>query len=124
MLAAGADVRSPEPRCRPGRAGAEPIGPARAEPPVTDRARPAPAPKPAAPRPTADAGRRRSGRAAQPWVEPNGDVCPDDAPGEGEARQSKIFHVPGRLNYDRTNPDRCYHDAAAAEADGLRPAKR
>jgi hypothetical protein len=28
------------------------------------------------------------------------------------------------MNYDRTNPDRCYRDADAAEADGLRAAKR
>jgi hypothetical protein len=28
------------------------------------------------------------------------------------------------LNYDRTVPDRWYRDAAAAEADGLRVAKR
>jgi hypothetical protein len=28
------------------------------------------------------------------------------------------------LNYLRTRPDRCYRDADAAEADGLRAAKR
>jgi micrococcal nuclease len=37
---------------------------------------------------------------------------------------SKIFHVPGGLSYDRTVPDRCYVDAAEAEADGFRAAKR
>ena len=37
---------------------------------------------------------------------------------------SKIFHLPGMANYERTHPDRCYVDAAEAEADGLRPAKR
>ena len=37
---------------------------------------------------------------------------------------SKIFHAPGQLNYDRTTPDRCYVDATAAQADGLRAAKR
>jgi hypothetical protein len=37
---------------------------------------------------------------------------------------SKIFHVPGGLSYDRTKPDRCYRDPAAAEADGLRQAVR
>jgi hypothetical protein len=37
---------------------------------------------------------------------------------------SKIFHLPGMANYERTNPDRCYLDPGAAEADGLRPAKR
>ena len=33
---------------------------------------------------------------------------------------SGIYHVPGGVNYERTKPDRCYVDAAAAEADGLR----
>ena len=28
------------------------------------------------------------------------------------------------LNYERTHPDRCYRDAAAAEADGLRKSAR
>ena len=37
---------------------------------------------------------------------------------------SGIYHVPGGGNYDRTKPDRCYVDADAAEADGLRAAKR
>ena len=37
---------------------------------------------------------------------------------------SGIYHLPGMLAYTRTNPDRCYRDAASAEADGLRPAKR
>jgi len=32
--------------------------------------------------------------------------------------------VPGGLAYERTAPDRCYRDAAAAEADGFRPSKR
>jgi hypothetical protein len=36
---------------------------------------------------------------------------------------SGIFHVPGGANYDRTRPDRCYADAGAAEADGLRASK-
>jgi hypothetical protein len=35
-----------------------------------------------------------------------------------------IYHLPGMLAYDRTQPDRCYRDAPAAEADGLRKAKR
>jgi hypothetical protein len=37
---------------------------------------------------------------------------------------SKIFHVAGGLNYERTRPDRCYRDPAAAEADGLRKSAR
>ena len=37
---------------------------------------------------------------------------------------SGIFHEPGGANYARTQADRCYASAEAAEADGLRPAKR
>jgi len=35
-----------------------------------------------------------------------------------------IFHVVGGLFYERNQPERCYRVPAAAEADGLRPAKR
>ena len=35
-----------------------------------------------------------------------------------------IFQVPGNFAYERTNPDRCYNRPNAAEADGLRAAKR
>ena len=37
---------------------------------------------------------------------------------------SKIFHLPGMFAYERTKPDRCYAAEDAAEADGLRKAKR
>lgn len=58
------------------------------------------------------------------WVEPTADgACPAGHPIKAKLT-SKIFHSPGQLNYDRTTPDRCYVDAAAAEADGLRAAKR
>ncbi|MEQ1788404.1 MAG: hypothetical protein ABL966_15235 [Acidimicrobiales bacterium] len=60
---------------------------------------------------------------APAWVEPAGGACPAGYPVKAKLA-SKIFHVPGGLSYDRTNPDRCYVDAAAAEADGLRAAKR
>lgn len=64
------------------------------------------------------------GTAGAPWTEPAGDgSCPDGYPVKAKMG-SKIFHSPGQLNYDRTTPDRCYVDAAAAEADGLRAAKR
>jgi hypothetical protein len=36
---------------------------------------------------------------------------------------SGIYHLPGSSVYARTRPDRCYVDAAAAEADGYRAAK-
>jgi len=61
---------------------------------------------------------------AAPWVEPADDgACPDTHPVKAKMA-SGIFHVPGGLNYPRTRPDRCYIDATAAEADGLRPSKR
>jgi hypothetical protein len=68
---------------------------------------------PAAPRPVAE----------RAWVEPIGDVCPTSHPVKAKLA-SKIFHLPGMANYERTKPDRCYVDAAAAEGDGLRAAKR
>jgi hypothetical protein len=58
-----------------------------------------------------------------PWVDPVDGECPPTHPVKAKL-SSKIFHVPGGLAYDRTAPDRCYRDAAAAEADGFRPAKR
>jgi hypothetical protein len=59
----------------------------------------------------------------QAWVDPDGSVCPTSHPVKAKLA-SKIFHLPGMLNYERTKPDRCYLDAAKAEADGLRAAKR
>ncbi len=58
-----------------------------------------------------------------PWVEPVDSECPPTHPVKAKM-SSGIFHVPGGAMYARTKPDRCYLDAAAAEADGLRPAKR
>jgi hypothetical protein len=62
-------------------------------------------------------------RVAAPWVEA-GD--PSALPGHPVKAKLKsgIYHLPGMLNYDRTVPDRWYRDAASAEADGLRAAKR
>ena len=57
------------------------------------------------------------------WVAPNGSsACPATHPVKAKMR-SGIYHEPGGANYDRTQPDRCYIDAAAAEADGLRRSK-
>jgi hypothetical protein len=55
--------------------------------------------------------------------EPVGGACPASHPVKGK-RASGIYHLPSGSSYDRTQPDRCYLDAAAAEADGLRAAKR
>jgi hypothetical protein len=60
---------------------------------------------------------------AQPWVDPVDGACPPTHPIKAKL-SSKIFHAPGGLAYDRTTPDRCYRDAASAEADGFRQAKR
>lgn len=73
-----------------------------------------------------EAGNGQVGAAAAAdrlWVEPDGAVCPSSHPVKAKL-SSSIFHLPGMTAYERTTPDRCYRDAAAAEADGLRPAKR
>jgi hypothetical protein len=57
------------------------------------------------------------------WIAPEGGTCPTSHPVKAKLK-SKLFHLPGMFAYDRTNPDRCYVDEAAAEADGLRRAKR
>ncbi len=80
-------------------------------------------PDPAAPGPTAPVVEEAVVAPVQAWVEPTGGVCPTTHPVKAKLR-SKIFHLPGMLAYERTNPDRCYADPEAAEADGLRPAKR
>jgi hypothetical protein len=58
------------------------------------------------------------------WIDPDdaGD-CPVSHPIKGKVRTG-IFHPPGAFAYGRTHADRCYRDAEAAEADGLRAAKR
>ena len=57
------------------------------------------------------------------WALPAEGECPDGFPIKVKLK-SGIFHQPGGLAYERTNPDRCYRDAATAEADGFRAAKR
>jgi hypothetical protein len=130
------DRRSPRP--------ATPSGPAtqRWDPipdttPVTIPEAPAPSPAkpskppakrtektPAAKEPAKEPTKRTESKPAPPWVEPTADgTCPDTHPVKAKMA-SGIYHVPGGLNYPRTRPDRCYIDAAAAEADGLRPSKR
>jgi len=57
------------------------------------------------------------------WVDPTDGTCPASHPLKANA-QSHIFHVPGGGSYDRTRAERCYAEAADAEADGFRQAKR
>jgi hypothetical protein len=61
--------------------------------------------------------------AVAPWVAPDGETCPATHPVKAKLA-SGIFHEPGGQLYDRTTPDRCYRDADAAIADGLRASKR
>ena len=96
--------------------------PAVAAPPIS-RAVPDPqAPRSSKAKPEAKT-KAKAKKATTAWVEPSGGVCPTSHPVKAKLA-SKIFHLPGMLNYERTKPDRCYQDAPAAEADGLRPAKR
>lgn len=57
------------------------------------------------------------------WVPAVDGACPVDYPIKAK-HSSEIFHSPEGASYERTAADRCYRDAEAAEADGLRPAKR
>lgn len=61
-----------------------------------------------------------SGRAPAPASDRD---CPADAPIKGNL-PSAIYHSPGDENYEMTNPERCFADAEAAEAEGFRPAAR
>ena len=53
--------------------------------------------------------------APAPWVDPDAGGCPSSHPVKAKLG-SGIFHLPGTSNYQRTNPDRCYVDAAAYAA--------
>lgn len=72
---------------------------------------------------TEPAGAQAAPPGGDGWVEPTDGACPASHPVKAKM-SSKIFHVEGGLNYERTHPDRCYRDAAAAEADGLRKSAR
>ena len=94
--------------------------PVKAAPVKKAAAKKAPAKKAAAKK---AAAKKAAAPAAAAWVDPDGDVCPTSHPVKAKLG-SKVFHLPGQLAYERTHPDRCYVDEAAAEADGLRKAKR
>jgi hypothetical protein len=59
---------------------------------------------------------------AAPWVQAVDGTCPVTHPVKVKVT-SGIYHLPGSRFYTRTRPERCYIDAAAAEADGYRAAK-
>ena len=84
--------------------------------PVTPTARPPTRPlTPRRPTRGAAAEARGSSRA--------GDVCPTSHPVKAKLA-SKIFHLPGIGDYDRTKPDRCYVDAGRGRGRRPAPAKR
>jgi hypothetical protein len=107
-----------------------------AQPPAESQWAPAPFPFPPIPRPAPTTRPHGNGDANSNGnsngngvgngngnsVEPVDGECPPTHPVKGKLA-SGIYHLPGGLNYARTRPDRCYTDAAAAESDGLRPAK-
>jgi hypothetical protein len=84
---------------------------------------PLPAPATAASAPRAVARPHLVSAAPAPWLDPDGRACPATHPVKAKLA-SGIFHVPGGASYERTAPDRCYVDPAAATADGLRRARR
>ncbi|HEY8547640.1 MAG TPA: hypothetical protein VIL36_21405 [Acidimicrobiales bacterium] len=87
---------------------------------ATPEAAPSAMEEEAAPAPAGD----EQGGADAAWLDPLEDgSCPPTHPVKAKL-SSRIYHVPGGLAYERTVPDRCYRDAAAAEADGFRAAKR
>lgn len=55
-------------------------------------------------------------------VAPNGRDCPDDHPIKGNL-PSRIYHRSGDPDFDNVNPERCFANAASAEADGFRPVR-
>lgn len=96
---------------------ADQTAPAPAEPAPASQADPMPAsPGAAVPAPESTSDGRR-------WADPVDGGCPDGYPIKVNER-SGIYHVPGGLSYERTNPTRCYADQASAEADGFRRSKR
>ena len=130
-----APIQVPEPDVEPAVPAAEPglvtVGdePLQGdELPTLVEPEPAPAAAPAAAK-KAPAKKKAAAKKAPakktlpPWVDPEGNIGPKTHPIKGKL-SSMIFQAPGNFAYDRTNPDRCYESAAAAEKDGLRPAKR
>ncbi len=57
-------------------------------------------------------------------ISPNGRDCPNDHPIKGNL-PSRVYHQDGDPDYGNVNPERCFTNAASAEADGFRaPANR
>jgi hypothetical protein len=93
----------------------------RPESTLTWQPRPFPYPPEPVETPRAPEGAETTPGAA--WVDAAEGGCPLSHPVKAKLA-SGIFHQPGGANYARTHADRCYASGEAAEADGLRPAKR
>ena len=113
-------TRTPAPTPIPTVAPA-PVSAPESEPALEPEVAPAAAKKPAVKKVAAKKAPEK--KTLPPWVDPDGNVCPETHPVKGKL-SSKIFQVEGNFAYWRTNPDRCYESADAAIDDGLRPAKR
>lgn len=113
----------PEPEPEPPPAPA-PVPPPATAPVHKAAKRPIKAARPK-PTPAAAPAQKRAPRkkAVPPWVDAKAGACPASHPVKAKL-SSQIFHLPGMLNYQRAAADRCYVSAEAAEADGLRRAKR
>jgi len=96
---------------------------------VTFQSQPFPAPPrpvPSVPTPAVAAEPAATPMVTAPdssWVDPIDGACPVSHPVKAKLT-SGIYHLPGGGNYDRTRAERCYVDADAAIADGLRAPKR
>ena len=95
--------------------------PASSETPTWPPLESEPAPPPV-PEPASDVAAFASVPSDQRWAAPVDGGCPDGYPIKANDN-SMIFHMPGGRFYDRTVPERCYADAADAEADGYRRSK-
>ena len=59
---------------------------------------------------------------AEGGIRPIDGRCPDSHPVRAK-ESSRIYHLPGMLNYDRMRPDVCFATTEAAEAAGYRRSK-
>lgn len=81
-------------------------------------------PRPAAPAAATTAPDSSADAAADDgaWATPVDGECPAGYPVKVKTK-SRIYHLEGMLNYERTHADRCYASPEAAEADGFRASK-
>jgi hypothetical protein len=73
--------------------------------------------------PVAAVGAVASDEPVPAWVASENGSCPLTHPVKVNGN-SGIYHLPGGQFYARTRAERCYVDAASAEADGYRAARR